>query len=141
VEIHGSLRIEVHADVDAGRVPCIADAVKGVADRRGMGFWVSDVASFYGKLKSLGAPEDLLEIFKEPNFVAITLMDAGTRINLMLYIDKESGRINRVELVTSIAKQYRAEDSIRSAVAELETVRKALDTAKEVLETVKSCAQ
>jgi hypothetical protein len=106
-----------------------------------MGFWVSDVASFYGKLKSLGAPEDLLEIFKEPNFVAITLMDAGTRINLMLYIDKESRRINRVELVTSIAKQYRAEDSIRSTVAELETVRKALDTAKEVLETVKSCTQ
>jgi len=42
VEIHGSLRIEVHADVDAGRVPCIAGAVKGVADKHGMGFRVSD---------------------------------------------------------------------------------------------------
>jgi len=141
MEIHGSLHIEVRVDIDVDRVPCIADAVKGVADRRGMGFRVSDVASFYGKLKELGAPEDLLEIFKEPNFVAITLMNAGTRITLRLYMDKESRRINRAELVASIAKQYRTKDRISNIVADIEAMQRALDTAKEVLEIVKSCTQ
>jgi len=139
LKIHGSIHIEVRVDIDVDRVPCIADAVKVVADRRGMSFRVSDVASFYGKLKELGAPEELLEIFKEPNFVAITLTDAGIRITLRLYMDKESRRINKAELVASIAKQYRAEDRIRSTVADLEAVQRAVDTAKEVLDIVKSC--
>ena len=105
MKVYGSLHIEMYVDMDTDRMQCITSAVKDVADRH------DTVFESYEKLKSLGAPEDLLKLFKDSNFVAVTLMNADTRISLRLYIDKESRRISRIELVTSIAKQYRVADS------------------------------
>lgn len=147
MEIHGSLRIEVHADVDAGRVPCIAGAVKSVADKHGMGFRVDDLVGFYEKLKGLGAPEDLLELFKDVSFVAVTLTARGVKIKLRLYIDKERRRINKIMLTTDIAKPDLLSETVSALTGESEldiaikAMQKALNVVKEALDAVKSCIQ
>jgi hypothetical protein len=147
MEIHGSLRIEVHADVDAGRVPCIAGAVKGVADKHGMGFRVDDLVGFYEKLKGLGVPEDLLELFKDASFVAVTLTARGVKIKLRLYIDKERRRINKIMLTTDIAKPDLLSETASALTGESEldiaikAMQKALNVVKEALDAVKSCIQ
>jgi hypothetical protein len=104
LKVYGSLYIEMYVDVDVDRMQCITGAVKGVADRRGMEFESNDMPSFYEKLKSLGASEDLLKLFKDSNFVALTLRDGGTDIKLRLYTDRERKKISRVELETHTIK-------------------------------------
>ncbi|MCC6055835.1 MAG: hypothetical protein LM583_04095 [Desulfurococcaceae archaeon] len=111
LKVYESLHIEVYVDMDVDRMQCITSAVKGVTDRCGMEFGSYDMLSFYEKLKSLGAPEDLLKLFKDSNFVALTLRDGGTGIKLRLYIDWERKKISRVELETHTIKQHRVAGS------------------------------
>jgi len=129
LKVYGSLYIEMHVDVDVDRVQCVADAVKGVADRRGMSFRISDVAGFYEKLKSLGAPEDLLKLFRDSNFVALTLRGGGVDISLSLYMDWERKKINRVTLKTLAIKLHRVvggvAESLSNAVADVEAMQRA----------------
>jgi len=132
--------------MDVDRVSCAAGAVKGVADRHGMEFKSYDMLSFYEKLKELGAPEDLLELFKDSNFGALTLTDGGTSIKLRLYIDRERRRMSRrAVLETYTIKQHKVASSIAeslpNAVADIEKMQKILSIMKEVLDTVKSCIQ
>jgi hypothetical protein len=145
LKVYGSLHIEVYVDMDVDRMQCITSAAKGVADRRDMEFKSYDMLSFYEKLKELGAPEDLLELFKDSNFVALTLTDGGTSIKLRLYIDRERRRMSRAVLETYTIKQHKAASSIAeslpNAVADIEKMQKILSIMKEVLDTLKSCIQ
>jgi hypothetical protein len=135
----------MYVDVDVDRMLCITSAVKGVADRRGMEFRSYDMLSFYEKLKSLGAPEDLLKLFKDSNFVALTLRDGGVGIKLRLYIDGERKKISRFTLKTYTIKLHRVADSVveslSNAVADIDAMQRALNIMKEVLDAAKSCLQ
>jgi len=145
LRVYGSLHIEMYIDIDVDRMQCIASVVKGVADRFGMEFKSHDMLSFYEKLKSLGAPEDLLKLFRDSNYVALTLRDGGTGISLSLYMDWERKKINRVTLNTYTIKLRRVVDgvaeSLSNAVADVEAMQRALNIMKEVLDATKSCLQ
>jgi hypothetical protein len=145
LKVYGSLHIEMHVDMDVDRMQCITSAVKSIADRRGMGFRVSDVTGFYEKLKELDAPEDLLELFRDSNFVALTLRDGGTGIKFRLYIDRERKKISRIELKTHAIKRHSvagsAIESLSNAVADIEAMQRALSMMREVLDAAKSCLQ
>jgi len=145
LKVYGSLHIEMYVDIDVDRMQCIASVVKGVADRRGMSFRISDVAGFYEKLKSLGASEDLLKLFRDSNFVALTLRDGGVDIRLRIYMDWERKKINRITLKTLAIKLHRVvgsvAESLSNAVADVEAMQRALNIMKEVLDATKSCLQ
>jgi len=145
LKVYGSLHIEMYVDVDVDRVSCIASVVKGVADGLGMEFSSHDMLSFYEKLKSLGAPEDLLKLFRDSNYVVLTLRDGGTSISLSLYMDWERKRINRITLKTQTIKLHRVvgsvAESLSNAVADVEAMQRALNIMKEVLDATKSCLQ
>jgi hypothetical protein len=145
LKVYGSPYIEMYVDMDVDRMRCITSAVKGVADRCGMEFGSYDMLSFYEKLKSLDVPEDLLKLFKDSNFVALTLRDGGTGIKLRLYIDGERKKISRVELETHTIKQHRASgsaiESLSNAVVDIEAMQRALSMMREVLDAAKNCLQ
>jgi len=145
LKVYGSLHIEMYVDVDVDRMQCITSAVKDVADRRGTEFKSYDMLSFYEKLKGLGAPEDLLKLFRDSNFIVLTLRDGGTGIKLRLYIDGERKKINRITLKTYAIKLHRVADraaeSLTNAVADVEAMQRALNIMRKVLDATKSCLQ
>jgi hypothetical protein len=100
---------------------------------------------FYEKLKELGAPEDLLKLFRDSNLVVLALRDGGTGIKLRLYIDRERKKISRITLKTYAIKLHRVvgsvAESLSNAVADIDAMQRALNIMREVLDAAKSCLQ